>query len=116
MESIFAQIAADVKGALAGGVVACILDRGTLIRKLFNGIGSVVISITFTRGVLDLTGSFIPKTDNVTMLFAAVFAIVGIVMAEILQRVARRVLGRTDALTDKVVDKYTGTRHDEHST
>lgn len=101
------EITADIKGALSGGVVAILLDRGTVTRRFFNGAGGVVFSYATTKGVVSILSSYhvVPSSDDVLILFGAVLGITGLVVAESLQRIARRILHRSNDIGDGIVDK-----------
>lgn len=107
---------ADIKGALMGGVVSLILDKGSKTRRFFNGLGSVIFSYATTNGLLEILGKSIPKTESVIILAASVLAIVGIAVAEILQRIVRRIIGHADEVVDTALEKYVGIATDKKDT
>jgi hypothetical protein len=106
MWDLFPAFSSEIKGAISGGVIAAILDRGSISRRLTNGIGSVLFALIATRGLVDLLN--LPSTDNVISLISAVLAIVGIIVAESLQRLFRRMALRIEGNAEKIADRYTG--------
>ncbi len=106
MWDLFPAFSSEIKGAISGGVIAAILHRGSVARRLTNGIGSVLFALIATRGIVDLFG--LPSTDNVISLISAVLAIVGIIVAESLQRFFRRLTQRIEGTAEKIADRYTG--------
>lgn len=103
ISTTLAGFAADIRGAVAGGFVAALIDRGPWWRRALNGTGSVLFSVAVTRGLLDLM--HLPKSDDLVSMVAAVTALVGIIVTESLQRVVRRLLGRMERRADGAVDQ-----------
>jgi hypothetical protein len=107
-----ATLSADIQGALAGGAVAAVLDKGSIARRMSNGVGAVAISVAMTGATVSLLTHWFPGAVDMKTAIAAIWAICGLVIAEAAQRVARRILHRSDDIGDAAVDKITGKKHD----
>jgi len=106
LEELFPVLGAEFKGALAGGIVAVVLDNGSIWHRAFNGIGSIAIAVVITPGVVDILARlWIQPTQGIVTLVAAILALVGLILAEFVQRVARRLLFRSNDVADKLIDR-----------
>ena len=111
--SYFSGFTADLKGALAGGVIYAIIERrGSYLRRVFNGVGSVIISVTCTRGAVQLLN--LSGEVEVIAFVALVFGFIGIIVAETIQRFVVRLSDRAETLADKAIDRVTGQKDHRH--
>lgn len=109
LHDLYMNFSVELKGALAGGIVSAILDRGTIFHRFVNGCGSVIFSITMTPAVIELFGWYVFRpTDAIRTSIAAILALVGLIVAEALQRTARRIASRSGDIGDSILDKIPG--------
>lgn len=101
---------ADIKGALAGGIVSALMDTGNFWRGVRNGFAGTLISAVTAPAIVDVitkTG-LVHTSDNLLAATAAIMALVGVIVAEAIQRIARRFLSRSESFADKIADKHLG--------
>jgi hypothetical protein len=101
------EITADLKGAIAGGVVAALIDKThTWHHRFLNGCGAVAFAYALTPGVMEALQLFGFKGGSgLLRLVACILALIGVILAETIQRIAKRILLRSDDIGDKLVDK-----------
>ena len=113
LETFLASFSAEIKGALAGGFVALLLEQGTVLHRITNGFGAVCVSYVFAPATVDLiTHYFLKPTPNITIAIAAIWALVGIIIVEFVQRFARRLLFKSDSIADRTINKVLGKEDD----
>lgn len=108
------DITPDVKGAIIGGAITFVSERGGIVKRIASGVVGVLLAMTATDGVVSLLGKFagIPASPDILKLVAALLAISGVPMVEIIQRFFRRLAGRSEGIADGVADKITGKKDD----
>jgi predicted Na+-dependent transporter len=103
---------ADIKGALAGGIVSALMDTGDVWRGIRNGFAGTLISVVTAPAIVEAltkTG-MVAASDNLLAATSAIMALVGVIVAEAIQRIARRLMARSETFADRVADKHLGKR------
>jgi hypothetical protein len=109
------EISEAIKGAIVGGAIGAIIDRGPFLKRTMNGFGAILAAIAFAPATIDLGMYFAPVlfgSARVHFAVAATWALVGLIVAESIQRIARAALRDSDAIGAKIANKI-GERLDD---
>lgn len=98
-----AGFADDLRGALAGGIMAALLDKGPLWQRLLNGGVASLFAVAVSRGIVEV--AHLPPSGDVRAMIAAIMALLGVILADGAQRILRRLVSVVRERAGDVVDR-----------